>query len=229
MFQYNVKYSSYTNEIRVIGVYTAGSIFENPQPTIINLNIKTCANSVISKPLILLLSSYDTINWIISSDDQTVIDNLVINTIEVVAYKFENTTITVSSNLSVTGNVTVTPTNMSPFKYGYGEDSGGGDTAQQLYTVPQVFGDYAYSFLGAYNTDYMDVCVGDQGIATYPYAGTVYEASPTPTKNPITFEPTTDITTATATTEQTPDEECNPGLYTCSSYIGVVPMDDINL
>ena len=48
------------------------------------------------------------------------------------------------------------------------------ETEKMLFYVPGVYGDYAYSFIGQYTTDTIEVCVGDKGITTSPYDDSVY-------------------------------------------------------
>ena len=64
-------------------------------------------NSVISKPIVLILSSYDAAGWVISSDDQNVIDNAQINAVDALSYEYTRTTVSVSDNLTLLGKASV--------------------------------------------------------------------------------------------------------------------------
>ena len=73
-------YDSFTNEIRVV---SARESLTDQVTSAVNLNLKTCDGSIISK------TSYDPVNWVTSSDDQDVIDNLVIDSVQAIAYDIQ--------------------------------------------------------------------------------------------------------------------------------------------
>ena len=224
-FNQMTEYNSFQNEIRVIGVYEASSDHTKQYP--ININLQTCSNSIISKPLILFLNSYEAVNWSISSNDQEIIDNLQINTIQALAYKYSSTSISVDNDLTVLNGYSVSnPYDASLIwngARGYGDDNGGGKTAPMLYKIPAVFGDFAYSFIGQYKTSTINVCVGDQNRTVSSYDGLVYVTSQ-PTSDPSVYpttdptdDPTTDPTNDPTTNPTTQDPSPSPSIWSTES------------
>jgi len=154
-------YGSLENEIRVVGVYDA-SVFSVRNS--IQINLRTCGEyyTNFSKPLIILLSNYEPINWYITSNDQYVIENIDILKIEAWAFEYETIPTNISYDESIFSNIETNVRTDKPY-YGYGDDSGGGTTAKGLSEIPGEFGDYPYSFVGAYYPEAFDLCVGYQG------------------------------------------------------------------
>eukprot|EP01084_Bolivina_argentea_P137665 242449_1 len=94
-------YNTFLNEIRVVGVYesTLGDT-RNHVGGAININLQTCSGQQnLEKPLILLLTSHEAVQWSISSNDKYVTDNPHIDTIHILSYYENNTTISLNGNL----------------------------------------------------------------------------------------------------------------------------------
>ena len=177
--QYN--YHSMQNEIRAIGVYEGSS--DHTQSATITLDLKTCSSdSDVSTPLILLLSSYEAVDWIITSNDQNIVNNLQINTIQALSYKHQTTTVTVLDGINVVDGAEVLYPHSSAWESGYGY--GPGRTAKMIYRAPSILGDYIYSFIGTYQATNIEVCVGDQNRPTQPYTGLINIPTISPTYAP---------------------------------------------
>ena len=193
-------YHSVQNEIRAIGVYEASS--DHTQSAPITINLKTCSPDLhVSKPLILLLSSYEAVDWTITTNDQILINNLQINYIQALSYKYQTTTVSVSNNLNLLNGYDIVYPHSTHWDggYGYGNDQGGERTAKMIYQAPSILGDYVYSFIGQYRATVIHVCVGNQNRPRNPYYGLVYKSSPNTTGN-------TDTPSTTMKPSQSPSE-----------------------
>mmetsp|Transcript_28954 Transcript_28954/g.47406 ORF Transcript_28954/g.47406 Transcript_28954/m.47406 type:complete len:436 (+) Transcript_28954:54-1361(+) len=191
-------YSSFRREIRAVGVY-------EPASSQIAVNLRVCTDAPdLSKPVVLLLTSYDPVQWVISSADQYVLDNLDLERIEALAYYYADTSVRVQDELNpnATTEIAVKYPHGGEWNsgYGHGSDSGGGTTAKMLYYTYSVLGDFAYSFIGEYRASAIDVCVGDQNVAMLDAAA--YTGIVAPTRSP-TASPTSEPTQGPTTTVPT--------------------------
>ena len=149
-------------EIRVIGAYesTDGhSGFRQHNSGPITINLQSCHsdnNYDFSKPTLLYLSSYEPVDWIITTSDSIVESNITLAEIYVSSYYAENSSVTVSNNLEIDSD---------DIKIRYSSDTGYGecdDTQTILEDMKSRFGNDVFSFIGAYEFDTVYACVGKQ-------------------------------------------------------------------
>eukprot|EP01084_Bolivina_argentea_P003473 6521_1 len=145
-----------TKEIRVASVYDdAGSI------DLILCNGNTTS---LTNPVVLYLTSYDPINWVIDSNDTHILENIVI--VEIYAEYLRTdkgkSTVTLSDMFSQSNPKIIIKKDSWA---GYGDDE---ESNEILHNVQERYNLELYSFCGGYSGD-ISLCVGEQDIPGNKY------------------------------------------------------------
>ena len=151
-------------EIRVIGAYKAtDGGFEPHHSGPITVNLESCHSGDdydFSQSTVLYLASYEPVDWIIETSDSIVESNINLAKVHVASYYADNSSVTIGDNLEIDSNNIVI--GYSSLR-GYGTDcGGGGNTQAMLEGMESLFGNDVYSFIGAYEFDTVNICVGKQ-------------------------------------------------------------------
>ncbi|XP_070550008.1 uncharacterized protein [Ptychodera flava] len=139
-------------EVHVIGVYE-GREYRTPRNS--TVYIQTIGQT--TKPIVLVLGTYNPINWVIQVPTDITIDRVIS-----IAY-FDDETTVVAREGAVNTIESLKYTNAIPS--GYGDDSGGGDTVGLLMYINGRFGPVT-SFSGTYKADEWHLSVGSTALQT---------------------------------------------------------------
>lgn len=133
--------SSSQYEVHVLSVY---EVISRRPPTAGDATVNIFSGGRSDRPLVLVLASYEPVNWILKLPADITISRVVL-----VAYYVDKS--------SVSGDVNQVhaierKSYLSSWPTGYGSDSGGGDTVMLLKKIYERFG-VATSFTGTYKAD----------------------------------------------------------------------------
>eukprot|EP01083_Nonionella_stella_P156114 505132_1 len=153
-----------TKEIRVLSRYDDDA--DDINLILCNDNSSTSV-STLTKPVILYFTSYEPIDWIISSDNEYILDNIIIEEIYVEYYDKSDgkSTVALASNFSQSIDPTIVIKHTDDW-HGYGDDNEGNIILQN---VKKRYNLELYSFCGVNDRHDLSLCVGEEDIAGNKY------------------------------------------------------------
>ncbi|CAH3188819.1 unnamed protein product, partial [Porites evermanni] len=200
--------SSTQHEVHVLSVY---EVINRRPPTAGNANVNIVSRGKSNRPIVLVLASYEPVNWILHLPAGISISKIVL-----VAYYLNKSS--VSGDLNQVQAIERKSYRNSEWPRGYGSDSGGGNTVGLLKEVYNRFG-VVTSFTGTYRANEWSLVIrSSSGTST---------AAITPTPTAVGTPASTPIPTYTTSPSPTPNPHRQKCLFNVSYCPGSYKMNTV--